>query len=128
VIHLSQPDPAQEHRRRLWVDKSWARYPQPLGVTMKDDGNDYDDEPPQEPGDEPKAAGAGPAVKECMAWLEGRIAGDSVGIGVLREEREEEKGGSAKVLYRAKKKLGLVEEAGAGGRKFWRFEDSETPS
>jgi hypothetical protein len=50
VMHLSWPDRDQMHRRKLWVDKSLALYPEPLGVTMGGDGNTYDTDPPRDNG------------------------------------------------------------------------------
>jgi hypothetical protein len=46
LSHLECPDPANYKRLRLWVEKSHAEKPQPLGVTMEDDGNRYDSSPP----------------------------------------------------------------------------------
>ena len=46
LIHLDCPDPEQPERLRLWVEKSYAKKPSPLGVTMDDCGNLYDDQPP----------------------------------------------------------------------------------
>ena len=48
VIMMTQPDAeGQRDRRRLWVDKTAVQKPPPLGVTMKDAGNDYDFETTQ---------------------------------------------------------------------------------
>ena len=56
VIKMTCPDPeGQPNRRRLWVDKSAAIKPDPLGITMGDNGNDYDLAPPTEP--EPQRVG-----------------------------------------------------------------------
>jgi hypothetical protein len=45
-MHLECPDPEEPARLRLWVEKSWTKRPQPLGVTMGDAGNTYDQHPP----------------------------------------------------------------------------------
>jgi hypothetical protein len=118
VWHLSMPDPAQEDRRKLWVEKSLAKYPPPLGVTMKDAGNDYDHDPPAEPGQEPgerKATRYG----ELVAWLREALAEGPRRISELRDEAEDKKFSSA-TLYKARKE-GVVEEYEESGRTFWRL-------
>ena len=50
VWNLTRPDrDGQPDRRRFWVDKSFAKTPPPLGITMGEGGNDYDFTPPSEP-------------------------------------------------------------------------------
>jgi hypothetical protein len=46
LMHLECPDPDRPERLSLWVEKSYAKRPPPLGVTMTDSGNDYDSDPP----------------------------------------------------------------------------------
>jgi hypothetical protein len=117
VWHLSLPDPAQENRRRLWVDKSLAKYPPPLGVTMLDNRNDYDDAPPSAPGEEP--AERKPArFDELAAWLRDTLLTPRR-VSWLRDEAEK-LGFSSKTLYKARKE-GIVEEYEEGGRTFWRL-------
>ncbi|HWE39302.1 MAG TPA: AAA family ATPase [Isosphaeraceae bacterium] len=87
VIYMSQPDPEiQPNRRRLWVAKSNVIKPAALGVTMGDDGNDYDDKPPTEPQPERRAAGR-PAIKsvEQAEWLIDQLKGGPVAVGCLIE-------------------------------------------
>src|SRR5262249_30210785 len=56
LIHLECPDPEKAPGRlRLWVEKSYAQKPPPLGVTMHDFGNLYDEDPPIRP--EPNKGG-----------------------------------------------------------------------
>jgi len=59
VVQLSEPDPENDpHRLRLWVSKSFAVKPDPLGVTRGTNGNDYDTNPPDLPSDDdPKPKG-----------------------------------------------------------------------
>jgi hypothetical protein len=48
LLHLECPSPDTEPGRlRLWVEKSFAVKPPPLGVTMTADGNLYDANPPE---------------------------------------------------------------------------------
>src|SRR5262249_43175613 len=50
VLQLEQPDPeGQPNRRKLYVVKSNSLCPQALGVTMGDEGNEYDTSPPERP-------------------------------------------------------------------------------
>jgi hypothetical protein len=46
LMHLECPDPGKSERLRLWVEKSYAKKPPALGVTMTGSGNDYDSDPP----------------------------------------------------------------------------------
>jgi hypothetical protein len=49
LIQLDCPDPDHPERLKLWVEKTFAKKPKPLGVTMTDAGNLYDDNPPMPP-------------------------------------------------------------------------------
>ena len=128
VWHLSRPDPDEPNRRKLWVDKTWAKLPDPLGVTMGDAGNDYDDNPPEEPEvEEPgkmKKKKASPKLDKCKQWLPLRVAGDSVLYATLRDEAEA-KGFASATFHKALKELGIIKEDGAGGRLYCRFPDAD---
>jgi hypothetical protein len=62
IIQLDCPDHEHSGRLKLWVPKSFAPKPPPLGVTMKDDGNDYDFNPPTAP--EPTKGGRPPESRD----------------------------------------------------------------
>lgn len=62
LIHLECPDPDRSERLRLWVEKSYAKKPPPLGVTMGDAGNTYDFDPPRKP--EPNQGGRPPESRD----------------------------------------------------------------
>jgi hypothetical protein len=63
LIHLECPDPDHHPERlRLWVEKSYAKKPPALGVTIKADGNDYDFTPPSPP--IPNRGGRPPAERD----------------------------------------------------------------
>jgi hypothetical protein len=64
LIHLECPDSERPERLRLWVEKSYAKKPPALGVTMRDGGNDYDFDPPVKP---EKAQGGRPREKRDKA-------------------------------------------------------------
>ena len=49
IIQLECPDPEQPTRLKLWVPKSFAMKPAPLGVTIGPNGNQYDTTPPSAP-------------------------------------------------------------------------------
>ena len=70
VLKLDKPDPDQENRRRLEVIKSNSKKPEAMGVTMGDNGNDYDKEPPiAEPGgNQPKESPK--RIQECSQWMD----------------------------------------------------------
>lgn len=114
VIHLSAPDPeGQPARRRLWVDKSMAKHPPPLGVTMGNDGNTYDDQPPE------AAEGNTPAPRadKTGGWLREKLKEGPRKVAELISAADE--GGISRgSLYRARERLG-VEEYELEGRKYW---------
>src|SRR5262249_31083337 len=74
LIHLECSDPEHPQRLRLWVEKSYAKKPKPLGVTMRDEGSDYDDDPPRRPDPSTPRRGPVPAkLEECKGWLRERL-------------------------------------------------------
>ena len=124
VINMDKPDPDQENRRKLWVAKSNSSIPKPLGVTMGDDGNEYDDKPPTAPedGDGRERPTKKPSrLEECKEWLRETLGADTMRVKVIREQSDE-KEFSSKTLYKAKDALG-IEEFEMGGSKFWRLVD-----
>ncbi len=107
VIQLDRPDPeGQPNRRKLYVPKSRALPPPPLGVTMGADGNEYDGSPPSAP-----SASAGrpsQAVESCKDWLRGQLCGGPRAVVDLRNAADEA-GIAAGTLYRARDSLGVSE-------------------
>ena len=49
LMHLECPDPSKPDKLRLWMEKSFAKKPPAMGVTIKADGNTYDFNPPAAP-------------------------------------------------------------------------------
>jgi hypothetical protein len=122
VWKLTKPDPDQEDRRRLEVVKSNKKFPAPLGVTMGDNGNDYDANPPSPPENGEPGQGSS-KVREATDWLLDRLGKGPAQVVALRDEADE-MGMTARSLYRAKDRLGIVEteveSAGRGRpRKIW---------
>lgn len=121
VIQMEQPDPGQEYRRKLWVSKSKAQKPAPLGVTMGGEGNEYDTTPPMAPAVEPngKASGPPPArLREAVDWLRKMLSiPGSHRVSKILDSADAE-GIPRGLLYRAKDQLGvvLVEDS---SRKYW---------
>jgi len=73
LMHLECPDPEQPHRLRLWVEKSYARKPAPLGVTIGESGNTYDANPPARP--EPNRGGRPPEkTDKAIAFLTEKLS------------------------------------------------------
>jgi hypothetical protein len=63
LMHLECPDPEnQPDRLKLWMEKSYDKKPQALGVTLEGDKNAYDDNPPRKP--EPNLGGRPPEKRE----------------------------------------------------------------
>src|SRR5262249_11700982 len=82
LIHLECPDAEKSDRLRLWVEKSYAKKPPALGVTITADGNAYDDKPPvkvdpnkggRPPSEREKAAGF---IRSELARQNGQIGND----------------------------------------------------
>lgn len=104
-------------KRRLEVLKSNSKYPDALGVTMGDHGNQYDNQPPPPPEDREPEAKVGRSTLECMDWLREQVRDQPRAVTELRSSAEC-KGWATKTLYAAKGELKLVETM-AGNRKYW---------
>lgn len=130
VIQLSKPDPdGQPNRRKLWVTKSHSAFPEPLGVTMGDSGNEYDLNPPADvaegfaPGPRRGPGFASKRVEECREWLSEQLFNGQRRVSQLRSEAEIS-GFSSKTLYAAvtvmmndeELKMELIQ-----GRQWWRL-------
>lgn len=122
VIQMNCPDPeGQPNRRKLWVEKSKAMKPPALGITMGDEGNEYDTHPPMPPEDgRLNGATTGPIplqTRKCIAWLAARLAGGRDRVSVIRRDAEAADF-SPTLMYRAREALNLREEE-IDGRKWW---------
>jgi hypothetical protein len=127
VIQMTKPDPDQPDRRRLWVAKSNSQVPAVLGVTMGEEGNEYDLNPPVAPDDadgKARPAKTPSRLAECKEWLKEEMAGGSVKVGYILSTAEE-KEFSTKTVYKAVEQLG-VESFTMGRTKFWKLEGSES--
>lgn len=112
-----------EKRLRLEAPKSFAREPAPLGVTMGDDGSEYDTDPPEAPeeggGFSGRPSGPPQRVRDASDWLRDFLKHGARRVSMIRDAAED-KGITAGSLYRAKEFLGL-EEYESEGRKWWRL-------
>jgi hypothetical protein len=112
-------------KRRFEVHKTNSRRPAPLGLTMGDRGNEYDNDPPEPP--DPEAGKFGPSahVQEAIEWLRGRLASGARRVSHLRDEAKDADI-SAGCLYRAKE-LARIREYDSEGKKWWALtsDDSE---
>ena len=120
VWKMTHPDPeGQPDRRRLWVDKTYAMKPLPLGMTIADGGCSFDFNPPSAPEAEPRRPGPAPArLEKAKAWLTDRLESPSR-VKEVRTDAENA-GYSADTLYRARDALG-AEEYTLEGRKWWKL-------
>jgi hypothetical protein len=125
VIQMEQPDPDQEHRRKLHVTKSNSLYPPPLGVTMGGTGNEYDDTPPVAPAGVEGAGSPPTKVVACIEWLREQLDGGPGRVSDIRNDAEKA-GFSAPVLYKAKDKLPIMEYE-VENRKWWQLTDDAPP-
>jgi hypothetical protein len=117
VLRMDKPDPVQINRRRLEIVKTNSRYPTPLGVTMQDRGNEYDNDPPKAPEDGPSATRTSPKVAEAADWLKERLSNGAARVSVIRNEAENA-GIKAPALYKARDLLS-VHECETQGKKWW---------
>lgn len=126
TIRMESPDPAgQPNRRKLSVALSRLSVcPPALGVTMGDDGNGYDVDPPTEPGgvgngeDRPVPR----LVQRAIDFLRDRLAGGPVRVSVLRTEADHcDPAINNRFLYRAKEYLGVEEFIDLRQKKWWKI-------
>lgn len=132
LIRMTAENKAPETVRRIEIIKSNSLFPEPLGMTLGDTGCEYTTDAPPPPrafgepaGDDAGAAEKGPPtkVRECMEWLEDKLAAAPARVSALRTEAETTRGFTATVLYKAKKALNLI-EAESQGYKWWGLKDS----
>lgn len=88
VIKLCKPEGCDENRRRMWVDKTSAIKPPPLGVTMGETGNDYDLSPPAMVDDRGQAvpeSGGGKMgnLIHAVTWVQAALVPGSVLLSAL---------------------------------------------
>jgi hypothetical protein len=100
VWKLTHPDPDGEpNRRKLWVDKTYAVKPPPLGMTIQGDGCDFDHNPPTEP------VGIGPGrppvkTDKAIEFVVGKLSqGDERQCDLINEWQKN--GGSKDPIFRA---------------------------
>ena len=118
VIKITKPDPdGQPTRRKLWVDKTAAKNPPALGITMTDAGNDYDFQPPTEP--EPSKGGRPSDKREkATAFIRAALADKNDRVGKDLEAEWVATGESYKTFWRAfenMKDAGELESEGGTG-------------
>ncbi len=121
LIHLEAPDPDRHDRLKLWVEKSYAKKPPALGVTIKADGNDYDFTPPAKPDSGTKAGRPAEKIDKAIAFLVERLTdGDEAAVNLVRVWESQD--GSKSTLFRAKEQMvkeGRLVEDDSGKRKIW---------
>jgi hypothetical protein len=124
AIKIEQPD-ADNPKRRLEVKKSNSKVPAVLGMTMHDNGNEYDNDPPRTADQEAKPGPPPAKVKEAADWLKDWLLGGAKRVGNTISAAED-KGIKTQTLYRAKGLLGLYEFQAEGG-KWWRLPSEDDP-
>lgn len=120
-------------RRRLEVIKSNSKYPAPLGVTMSDTGNAYDNDPPASVEDRESGGSSGETgklsqkVAECLDWLTDFIGDGQKRVSEIRTASDLIHN-NAKALYAAKTAGGFIETVDAQGKKWWGPPDADAPT
>ena len=120
VWKMTMPDPeGQPDRRRLWVDKTFATKPPPLGMSFGDSGCSFDFNPPAPAEPAPRKRGPSPEkLNACQAWLAERLGVPALVADVRRDA--EKANHSTGTLYSARDALG-VDEYTIDGRKWWKL-------
>jgi hypothetical protein len=127
VIRMTAENREPATKRRVEVVKSNSLYPSPIGMTLGEAGNRYDDDPPAPPdqfgnqgggssGDETEK-GPPSKVRQCSEWLEDALSANPQRVGDLRNDAEN-RGFDPACLYRAKKHLKIIETV-VQGYKWW---------
>ncbi len=128
TIRLECPDPVgQPNRRKMAVALSrLSVYPPALGITMGNDGNTYDDQPPTEASVQADKT-VPPAVQVAIGFLTARLSLCAAQVNVVRTEAENrEPPISGKSLYAAKEFMG-IEEWTEEKRVWWRLASRTDP-
>lgn len=120
VIMLSLPDPeGQPNRRKLQIDKTAVKKPDPLGITFTDTSSDYDANPPDAPDQPGKKRGPLPVKSTKDAeWLWEKLSGGPMRVkvlvdvarkdGILKVQTAENPDPSIGSLYNAKKRIPFI--------------------
>lgn len=108
VMQLESPDPDNHpNRRKLYVVKSNSIFPEPLGVTMGNEGNEYDGTPPERPPEESEGRGRQKkAPPMTCVWLLQQLMTGPKRVSDMRFLGERE-GHSSRSLYAAVETLGI---------------------
>jgi hypothetical protein len=123
LMHLEAPNSDRPERLRLWVEKSYAAKPPPLGVTIGPNGNTYDTSPPAKM--ESSKGGRPPEkLDKAIAFLEEKLVDGSACKAVDLISEWEGMGGNKTTLFNAKKKLeteGRLEADDSRKPQLWRL-------
>jgi hypothetical protein len=121
LMHLECPDPDNRAGRlRFWVEKSYAKRPAALGVTLGDRGNSYDFEPPAKcengkPGRPPEAR------EKAERFIRDALKRQNDRIGNELCAEWQEAGGTQQTFWRAVEAIEasgeLAKDGGPGTRQ-----------
>lgn len=123
VIMLSKPNPQEANRRRLWVEKTSTVVPPPLGVSMGDMGNDYDDNPPEaEDSSQEMGRNGDPNTRmpAVMAWLSAYLDSGAKAVSAVIADARREGFGSA-MVFEARNRMLIDQYSGPNGAAMWRI-------
>lgn len=117
LIHLECPDRENAPARlRAWVEKSFAKKPPALGVTMGDAGNDYDFAPPTAPAP-PKLGRPSAERDKAKAFIVDALGRENDRIGTELAAEFASSGGTEKTFWRAVDEMASVGEVTKDGGK-----------
>ncbi len=117
LMHLECPDPSQATRLRLWVEKSYAAKPPPLGVTIGESGNTYDSNPPTRV--ETSKGGRPPEEREkARRFIVDALTAQNDAIGnELCGRWEKDHAGNHRTFWRAVKDMTVAGDLATEGGK-----------
>ena len=102
ILQLECPNPENPSRLKLSVSKSFAIRPPALGVTMHDEGNDYDSNPPSSPEPQGKQGRPPEATDKARQFIIEALTRDNDRKAAELCHQWEEANGSKSAFWRAR--------------------------
>jgi hypothetical protein len=101
----------------MWVEKTYAKKPPPLGVTLGSAGNDYDYNPPSKP--EPNSGGRPPAARDkAQAFIVAKLQEENDRQATALCTEWESTGNSSAWFWRARDFLVASNQLSCEGKPF----------
>ncbi len=108
---LNLPDKeGQPNRRKLWIEKTAVKKPDPLGITFTDTASEYDNNPPTAPDEPQNKRGPKPTRSlELAVWLFDKLKPGPMRVRAIVQaacyDKKLKEDASISPLYDAKKRI-----------------------